>query len=260
MGGEFCRNIFVSAKNLLILDVKMMGTYIPNDILHELSQMGSAATKNVLLKHGAREPCFGVKVGDMKKIAKKVKKDHALSLKLYSTGNYDAMYLAGLIADETKITKKDLQHWVEAAYAGIAEYTVPWVAAESEHGWEVGIKWINSAKSNIAAAGWSTLTSVLSIAPNETLDQKAIEKLLYRIEKEIHVAPDRVRYTMNWFVIAAGAYVPALTKLAKVTAKKIGSVTVERNGTACKMPSGVDYIAKIEAMGRIGKKKKQARC
>ena len=238
----------------------MMGTYTPNDILRELSEMGSVATKNVLLKHGAREPCFGVKVGDMKKIVKKVKKDHALSLELYSTGNYDAMYLAGLIADETKISKQDLNRWVEASYAGIAEYTVHWIAAESAHGWELGIEWIHSAKSNIVAAGWSTLTSVLSIAPNETLDQRAIEKLLDHVEKEIHNAPNRVRYAMNWFVIAAGGYVPALTKLAKETAKKIGPVTVEMNGTASKVPSGVEYIAKIEAMGRIGKKKKQARC
>src|SRR5438105_728693 len=174
------------------------------EVLNELETMGSPAIKKVLLAHGAREPFFGVKVGDMKTIVKKVKKDHALSLELFATGNYDAMYLAGLIADEKKISKKDLEGWVSESYAGIAEYTVPWIAAESAHGWELGMKWTNSPKPHIAGAGWSTLSSVLSIAPNETLDLKEIEKLLARIKKEIHGAPDRVRYAMNAFLIAAG--------------------------------------------------------
>src|SRR6266540_3645874 len=96
-------------------------------VMAELQKMGSPAIKKVLTAHGAREPFFGVKVGDMKSIVKKVKKDHDLSLALYSTGNYDAMYLAGLIADEDRISNKDLNSWVKASYAGIAEYTVPWI-------------------------------------------------------------------------------------------------------------------------------------
>ena len=110
-----------------------MGTLSIDEVMTELSRMGSPAIKKVLTAHGAREPFFGVKVGDMKSIVKKVKKDHELSLQLYSTGNYDAMYLAGLIADEKKITKKDLDDWVSKSYAGISEYTVPWIAAESPH-------------------------------------------------------------------------------------------------------------------------------
>src|SRR5438045_8197800 len=137
-----------------------MGTMTKDEVLTELSKMGSLSIKKVLSNHGAREPFFGVKVGDMKKIVKKVKKDHDLSLELYATGNYDAMYLAGLIADEKKISKKDLERWVSEAYAGISEYTVPWIAAESAHGWDLGLKWIDSNKPHITAAGWASLSSV----------------------------------------------------------------------------------------------------
>ncbi len=72
------------------------------EIMVELHRYGSEQTKKVLIKHGAREPFFGVKVQDLKKIVKKVKKNHALALELYATGNSDAMYLAGLITDEDK--------------------------------------------------------------------------------------------------------------------------------------------------------------
>jgi 3-methyladenine DNA glycosylase AlkD len=237
-----------------------MGTMTKDEVLSELEKMGSPSTKKILANHGAREPFFGVKVGDMKTIVKKVKKDHELSLALYATGNYDAMYLAGLIADEKKITKKDLESWITSAYAGIAEYTVPWIVAESAFGWELSMKWIDSPKEHIAAAGWASLGNLVAILPDEKLDVPALEKLLVRVKKEVHRSQNRVRYAMNWFLISVGAYVAALTESSKQAAKSIGPVTVEMNGTACKVPSAFDYIAKIEKMGRIGKKKKQARC
>jgi 3-methyladenine DNA glycosylase AlkD len=115
------------------------------EVMKELETMGNEQTKKIFSRHGAKEPLFGVKVGDLKKIVKKVKKDHHLSLALYETGNSDAMYLAGLIADESKITKKQLQNWAENAnWYMISEYTVAWITAESPYGHELGMEWIES--------------------------------------------------------------------------------------------------------------------
>lgn len=75
------------------------------EVLKELEGYGDERTKSTLIKHGAKEPFYGVKVADLKKILKKTKKDHELSLELYKTGNSDAMYLAGLMADEKKSPK-----------------------------------------------------------------------------------------------------------------------------------------------------------
>ena len=85
------------------------------EVVEELRTMGAESIKKVLSNHGVREPFFGVKIGDMKKIQKRIKKDYQLVLDLYDTGNYDAMYLAGLVADDAKMTKKDLNRWVESA-------------------------------------------------------------------------------------------------------------------------------------------------
>jgi len=56
------------------------------EVLKELESYGDERTKNTLMKHGAKEPFFGVKVADLKKILKKTKKNHELSLQLYDTG------------------------------------------------------------------------------------------------------------------------------------------------------------------------------
>ena len=231
-----------------------------NEILNELSKLGNPNTKKILIKHGAKEPFYGVKVADLKKIQKRIKKDYKLSLELFDTGNSDAMYLAGLIADEDKMTKKDLNKWAKNAYwYMLSEYTVAWIAAESRFGWELTLKWIQSENENIASAGWSTLSSLVAIKDDLELDISALKKLLDRVEKEIENSPNRVRYTMNGFVISVGAYVKPLTKSALSTAKKIGIVKVDMGGTACKVPKADEYINKIINMGRVGKKKKMAR-
>jgi 3-methyladenine DNA glycosylase AlkD len=79
------------------------------DIVAELKKLGTAQTKKTWMNHGAQEPCFGVKVEDMKKIQKRVKVNYQLALDLYDTGIADAMYLAGLIADDAKMSKNGSQ-------------------------------------------------------------------------------------------------------------------------------------------------------
>ena len=229
------------------------------EVLKELESYGDERTKNTHLKHGAQEPLFGVKVGDLKKILKKTKKNHELSLALYDTGNSDAMYLAGLMADEKEISKEQLEAWVKKAYwYFLSEYAVPWVAAETPHGFELGLDWIKSDQENIAAAGWSTLSNYASI--RNTLDLDVYTKLLDTVEGHIHQAQNRVKYTMNGFVIAVGSYIPELSQKAKEIAAKIGKVDVFMGKTSCKVPLATDYIQKVEAKNAIGKKRKMARC
>lgn len=231
------------------------------EILKELETYGSDQTKKVLVKHGAREPFFGVKVQDLKKIVKKVKKNHELSLELYATGNSDAMYLAGLIADEDKITKEDLNRWADEAYwSYLSEYAVPWVAAESKFGFELAMEWIKSEEERIASAGWATLSSIATLKPDEEIDVTIYEQLLKRVEKEVHNSQNRVRYTMNGFVIAVGGSISSLTELASQIAEIIGEVDVNVGGTSCKVPLATVYIKKVVDKGNLGKKRKSARC
>lgn len=231
------------------------------EILQELEGLKNEQYRKIFMNHGAPSSVLGVKVEDLKKIMKKTKKNHALSLELYNSGISDAMYLAGLIADEKQITREQLQDWVEkATWYMLGEYTVAWVAAESPHGYELGKTWIESDEETIACAGWSTLSSWLSITPAEQIDTEEVKNWIDRIVRDIHNAPNRVRYVMNGFVIAAGSFVPELTEYAVAAGEKIGKVHVDMGGTACKVPSIPDYIQKVKDKGNIGKKKKMARC
>jgi 3-methyladenine DNA glycosylase AlkD len=230
-------------------------------ILEEIEPLGSDGYKRILFNHGVKEPCYGVKIEELKKIQKRIKKDYRLALDLYDTGVYDAMYLAGLIADDAKMTKKDLQHWVKRAYGGaLSGTTVPSVAAGSPHGWDLAMEWIESTDECVAGAGWGTLSCIVSIRNDAELDLAALKRLLQRIQKTIHQSPDQVRYQMNSLVIAVGCYVGSLTEYALQLGEKIGPVTADLGNNACEVPFAPDYIRKVEKRGTIGKKRKSAKC
>ena len=230
-------------------------------IVKQLKPLGKDSYKKVLVDHGVKEPLFGVKIEDLKKLQKQIKTDHQLALDLFATGVYDAMYLAGLIADDARMSKRDLQQWVEkASCATLSEYTVPWVAAGSPHGRELALKWIDSKKESVASSGWATLSSLVAVTADAELDLADLKRLLQRVEKTIHQQPDRARHAMNGFVIAVGSYVKPMTAAAVQTGTKIGPVTVDENGTACKVPYAPESIRKVQKRGSIGKKRKTAKC
>ncbi len=231
------------------------------EILAELPKLGSASIKKVLVKHGAQEPFYGVKIEELKKIRKRVKRNHEVALALYDSGISDAMYLAALVSEPQKMSKAQLEKWAKGAnWYMLSEYAVAWTAAESRFAVELGLKWIDSPKELIACSGWATLSSYAAITPDDALDPKVFVALLDRAQAGIPDAPNRVKLCMNAFVIAVGCTVVPLVKRAKAAAKAIGKVEVDVGDTSCKVPLATDSIAKAEKMGRIGKKRTTAMC
>jgi 3-methyladenine DNA glycosylase AlkD len=219
-----------------------------NEVLADLKANGNEQTKKTFFKHGAREPYYGVLTEHLKKLQKKIKKDQDLALQLYDTGISDAMYLAGLICDPLKMTKKDLNHWAEKAYwYMISEYTVPPVAAESPYGYEIALEWIKSDKEMVASAGWATLSAIIARKGVEGNRLKEIRSMLSHIPSVIHTSQNRVRYTMNGFVISATAYISDLYDQGKEVAAIVGKVYVDMGGTACKVPDALSYIEKVRS-------------
>jgi len=231
------------------------------DLVKQLKSLGADSYRKILLKHGAAEPLLGVKISEMQKIRKRVGKDYPLAMELYETGIYDAQYLAGMIADETKMTPKDLKRWLRTRNSGlICGTVVAWVAAESAHGMDLALEWIESKNADDAQTGWQTLAMRVSIKDDAELDLGELKGLLDRVAKSIHRQPDAVRYAMNTFVIALGSYVRDLAGAALETGKRMGKVSVDMGETACKVPYAPDYIKKAQGRGSLKKKRATARC
>ncbi len=231
-------------------------------ILSRLEELGSERTRAMLMRnHGVREPCFGVRIGDMKPLARRIRRDYRLSLDLYATGNYDAQYLAGLVADDERMTRRDLRRWAGGAIGGcLAGTTVPSVAAQGRFGREMGLEWIGSPREHVAVAGWSALAMLVSLKDDGDLDMEELSGLMQRAVRGIGEAPGAVRYAMNQFLISVGCHVKALSGKALALGEELGPIEADLGGNSCKMPYAPDYIRKVERMGRVGRKRRTVKC
>lgn len=232
-----------------------------NDVMRQLAALGTATIRRTHLRHGAVEPLFGVRIGDLKPLQRKLKGRQELALQLYATGNSDAMYLAGLIADGSAMSPRQLDQWAAGAtWHMIAGCTVAWVAAEHPKGTEIARKWVDSPRELIATAGWSTLSAMAATVPDDQLPVVELGALLDRSATTIHGAPNRARYAMNSYVISCGTYVEPLAERAMVTARRIGVVTVDMGETACAVPEAESYILKSRRGAPVAPKRKTTRC
>ena len=231
------------------------------DAMKALAAKGTEATRKMWLKHGAQEPIFGVKVGDMKVLHKQMKGEQVLALELYATGNGDAQYLAGMIADGRKMTAKQLDAWAKtASWDMVSGSTVPWVASEHPEGFALARKWIDAKNEQTARAGWATLSALATTIPDADLPLAQYGQLLDRVVREMPKAPDGVRYAMNNFIICCGTYLAPLGAKAITTARAVGVVEIDMGDTACKVPEAESYIIKARRGAPIAPKRKTVRC
>lgn len=227
------------------------------EVMNELESLGSERTKKIYMGNGAREPLFGVAIGAMKPLYKKIKKDQALAEELYASGNYDAMYFAGMIADPLSMTAADFDRWMETAYffmisdfivaVTLAETAIAETAkAESSLAEETARRWIESGKERYMSAGWACYEWLLGWRPDDFFNVETIRSLLDRAGKTARGQTETVSRAMNNFVAAVGvSYLPLHNEAVK---------------TAAAFPAALNAIEKATKKGKLGFKRKAVRC
>jgi 3-methyladenine DNA glycosylase AlkD len=230
-------------------------------VMKELETLGKERMKKMYISNGAREPVFGVATGAMKPMAKEIKKDQALAEELYATGNYDAMYFAGVIADPQAMTEADFDRWIKGAYFYmLSDNVVSVTLAEADIAQDVADKWIESGDELKMSAGWSCYCWLLGNRKDEEFSKEKLRGMLQNVKDTIHDAPERTKSAMNNFVGTVGvSYVP-LHEEALQTAKEIGPVEMVREGKKNSVLKSADDIQKQVEKGRIGFKRKYVRC
>ncbi|MGM0828910.1 MAG: DNA alkylation repair protein [Bacillota bacterium] len=230
-------------------------------VMQELEALGKERSKKMYISNGAHEPVFGVATGAMKPIAKKIKKDQALAEELYATGNYDAMYFAGVIADPKAMTEADFDRWIDGAYFHmLSDYVVAVTLAEADIAQDVADKWIASGEELKMSAGWSCYCWLLGNRKDEEFSETKLAGMLEKVKETIHDAPERTKSAMSNFVTTVGvSYVP-LHEVALQTAKEIGPVEMVREKKKNSILKAADDIQKQVERGKIGFKRKYVRC
>jgi 3-methyladenine DNA glycosylase AlkD len=230
-------------------------------VIQELEALGKERSKKMYISNGAHEPLFGVATGAMKPIAKKIKINQGLAEELYATGNYDAMYFAGIIADPKAMTESDFDRWMDGAYFYmLSDYVVAVTLSESNIAQDVADKWIASGDELRMSAGWSCYCWLLGNRSDNEFSESKISNMLDIVKNSIHDSPERAKSAMNNFLYTVGISYGPLHEKAVETAKEVGTVEVKRAGKKSSFLNAYESIQKEIDRGRIGFKRKYVRC
>lgn len=214
-----------------------------DEVMQVLESWGTAQNRKIYARHGVKREQFGVSTANIKTLQKKIKRDHALAVQLWETGNYDARVIASMIIDPAQITEEQADRWVldvgsyaEGDYFANVILATPFAVAKAE-------AWARSDDEWIGTVGWGLLARLAY--ENPALPDSFFLPYLERAEREIHTAKNRVRYEMNQFVIAVGVRNESLRPLAEAVAQRVGKVQVDHGETSCKTPDALSYMKKI---------------
>lgn len=234
------------------------------EVISTLEPLGTARTKKSYSSEGAREPLFGLSVKSMKPTAKKLKKQddcQEIAYALYETGNYDLMYLAGMIVDPLVMSSAKFNEWLDQAYFYmISDYIVAVSLSETEIAIELADQWISSGDDLKMSAGYATYCWLLGSRQDDYFDKERINALLKQVQSTIDDAPNRTKYSMQYFIYNVGFSFVPLHEEALKAAKNVGNVSILRSDGKLKVYNAEMDIMKQVEKKRIGFKRKYVRC
>ncbi|MBV1923907.1 MAG: DNA alkylation repair protein [Flavobacteriaceae bacterium] len=212
------------------------------EIFKEFVSLTNEMIKKHNTKSGVGENQFGVKLGDIRKIAKKIKINHKLSLELWDTNNYDAQMLALLIIEPLELIENELDTMVKSVkYNRVADWLNSYVIKLHPDREQLRVKWLNDSNAMAQRAGWN-LTSIKVKRDAKNLD---ISSILDRLENEMGTADPIAQWTMNFTLAEIGINHPKFRERALQIGETLGVYRDFPTSKGCTSPFAPIWINEI---------------
>lgn len=190
-----------------------------SDTIAQLKKLGDPKVRTLNIRNGAGNNQFGVKLGELRKVAARLKTNHELALALWQSGNLDAQLLATLIIKPAKLSLDDLHRMVRTITSPqAAEWFSSYVVKEHPDKESLRERWMNDPDPWAARAGWALTSGRINRSP----DGLDIAALLDRIESEMLTANPVVQWTMNTALYGIGIQFAEHRKRAIAIGEKLG--------------------------------------
>lgn len=197
-----------------------------DQVMAELEALGNEKVRAINAKNGANDNQFGVKTGDLRALANKIKTNHELGLELWATNNWDARMLSTLLLKPKQLSAEDIDRMVRevhpsktALMSHLADWVMTNIVRHHPEKEALRLKWMADGDMMAQRAGWSLTTERVLKSP-DGLDLKG---LLDRIEKEMGGAPKLAAWTMNFCLGEIGIKFPEHRQRVLAIGEKIGA-------------------------------------
>lgn len=190
-----------------------------DETLQQLEVLGNGAMRAQNAKSGAGDNQFGVRLGDIRMLAKRIRTDHQLALSLWETGNVEAQFLATLLIQPKKLPAGEIDRMARSvAFVRVADWLNAYVVRKHPDKEALRRDWMAADNRWAARAGWDLTAERVAKNP-DGLDLPAV---LSRIESEMDGAEPEVQWTMNNTLAAIGIHHPEHRRRAIRIGEKLG--------------------------------------
>jgi 3-methyladenine DNA glycosylase AlkD len=189
------------------------------ETLAQLESLGTEKVRAQYRKNGVGDNQFGVRLGDIRKLAAKIKTDDPLAVALWDSGILEARLLAILLFKPKSLSRDELDRMVRSVnYEQVADWLNAYVVKRHPDSESLRTSWMEDDHRWVARAGWN-LTSERIAKDSDGLDLSA---LLDRIDSEMGDAAPEVQWTMNFCLAGIGIHSPRHRKRAIALGEKLG--------------------------------------
>lgn len=191
------------------------------EALQWLERRGTQKQINDLARYGitAARP-FGIAVGDLKKYAREIGTDHQLALQLWTTGRYEAQFLAVMIDEPSKVTAAQMNAWTaEFDNWAIVDTACFHLFDRTKYAWKKVPQWANAKPEFTKRAAFALLWS-LSVHDKNAADRCFLNGLKL-IEAAANDERNFVKKSVNMALRAVGKRNPVLNAAAIKTADRL---------------------------------------
>lgn len=127
-----------------------------DEVLAWLKQQGTAATRKGMARYGiVAKQAYGVPMGVLLKLQKRIGVDHDLAVALWESGWYEARLMAALIGDPERVTAREMNAWAASFENwGDCDTVCFKLWDRSPHAWKKAAQWAVSPREYVKRGGF----------------------------------------------------------------------------------------------------------
>lgn len=191
--------------------------------LDSLERMGTARDRDNLARFGiTTDRAFGVSVANVRRLAKRLGRNHALAAALWDTGWYEARLLASFVDEPARVTAAQMERWCRAFDNWAVCDTVCFHLFDRvPHAWEKIGPWSARREEFVRRAAFALIAS-LALHDKTAGDERFLECLL-PIERAAADERNFVKKGVSWALRVVGRRNAALNAAAVTLAKRLSA-------------------------------------
>jgi len=195
------------------------------DVAGYLKNHSDVKTRKILTPLNKSYDVLGVKMKDIRALARIIGKDSQLAIELYNTNIFEAMMLCPMIVRKEDVDKELFTEWVKkASSSNIINQGLSEILIDVTGYHELLKLWIHEEDEDLLYGGFALMTVYFRKEALSKIDVNLGLETLNLIKDKINDVNMEIANAMNNTVVMAGLFVPDLVEKAIEVAKEIGYI------------------------------------